>query len=137
MRLAAIDAVGERGDRSLSAELERLAASEDGFCAARAVRALARLGPVSEDVLRRACAHPDAEVVKEALAAGAVRPEGVALALGLLRDPRWDVRAAAARVLGTSGGAQARAEVEAALTTEKDPLVHDALTDARERLRGR
>jgi HEAT repeat protein len=134
VRLAAVEAVGECGAVERAAEVEALVRHPDGALAAAAVRALARLGQVGPRVLREAAGHPDAEVVKAALAAGVVSPEGVALALGLLGHPRWDVRAAAARVLGDSGGPECLEAARRALEAEADALARRALSDAVERL---
>jgi hypothetical protein len=49
--------------------LEQLATSVDGLRAARAVRALATLGKLGDDLRRAAAHHRDPQVVKEALSA--------------------------------------------------------------------
>jgi HEAT repeat protein len=58
----------------------------------------------------------------------------VAVAEAVLAHPRWDVRAAAARVLGASGGAANLAAVRAALRDEQDPVARAALADTAARL---
>ncbi|MCP3144788.1 HEAT repeat domain-containing protein [Pyxidicoccus xibeiensis] len=134
VRLAAVQAVGECGAVERATELETLVRHPDGALAVAAVRALARLGAASPHVLREAAGHPDAEVVKAALSAGAVSEEGVALALALLGHARWDVRAAAARVLGDSGGPECLGAARQALEAEPDALARQTLSDAVERL---
>lgn len=134
VRLAAVEAIGECGARDRAPELEVLVLNRHGPLAVAAVRALARLGAAGPRVLREAAAHPDGEVVKAALAAGAVSAEGVALAVSLLQHPLWDVRAAAARVLGDSGGPECLDDLRRALDDEQDPLAHQALADTVERL---
>lgn len=114
----------------LAAELEGLVGAADGLKALHAVRALARLGRLSPATFLKAVGHSDAEVVKEALSAGATLPEGVELAVSLLEHRRWDLRAAAARLLGSSGGSDCRLAVEAALVKESDPLAREALAEA-------
>jgi HEAT repeat protein len=85
-------------------------------------------------VLKNAASHPDAEVVKAALSAGAAAEVGVTLALSLLGHSRWDVRAAAARVLGDSGGPECLDAARQALEAEADALARQTLSDAVERL---
>jgi HEAT repeat protein len=134
VRLAALDAVGECGAVERAGELEGLVEHPDGAVAFRAVQALARLGALRDEVLRRAVRHEDPEVVKTALQAGAASAEGVSLAVGLLGHAGWDVRAAAARVLGDSGGMECLPATRAALAAETDGLARRALVDAVERL---
>ncbi|HYO72217.1 MAG TPA: HEAT repeat domain-containing protein, partial [Archangium sp.] len=114
-----------------------LVSHPDGAIAYRAVQALARLGALRDEVLRRAVGHGDHEVVKAALMAGAASSEGVSLAVGLLGHASWDVRATAARVLGDSGGPECLPATRAALSAEMDSLARRALVDAVERLSGR
>ncbi len=137
VRLAALDAVGECGALERVADLEALVQHAEGAVAFRAVQALARLGALRDEVLRRAVTHEDPEVVKTALLAGAASAEGVALAVGLLGHSGWDVRAAAARVLGDSGGPECLSATRAALAAETDALTRRALVDAVDRLSSR
>ena len=137
VRLAALEAVGECGAMERVADLEALVPHPDGAIAWRALQALARLGALRDEVLRRAVSHGDHEVVKAALLAGAASVEGVSLAVGLLGHASWDVRAAAARVLGDSGGPECLPATRAALAAEMDSLARRALVDAVERLSGR
>jgi len=137
VRLAALEAVGECGAMERVADLEALVPHPDGAIAWRALQALARLGALRDEVLRRAVSHGDHEVVKAALLAGAASAEGVSLAVGLLGHASWDVRAAAARVLGDSGGPECLPATRAALAAEMDSLARRALVDAVERLSGR
>jgi HEAT repeat protein len=105
-----------------------------------AVRALTKLGTVGAGVLWDALSHPDAEVVKAALAALASAEDsadGAALAVSLLGHPRWDVRAAAARVLGGLKQPECLPALEHALSAEQDALARMALSDAVSRLSGR
>ncbi|MCP3057201.1 HEAT repeat domain-containing protein [Myxococcus sp. K38C18041901] len=134
VRRAAVEAVGESGAVDRVPELERLVRHPDGALAVAAVRALSRLGRVEAKVLREASGHPDEEVVKAVLSAGAVSREGVTLAVSLLEHPHWDVRAAAARVLGDSGGPECLEPARRVLETEPDALARQALADAVGRL---
>lgn len=130
----AVDAVAESGARELAPRLLELLRIAPAMAAAGCVRALSRLGLIDAAVLSAAGRHPSGEVVQEALIAGATLPEGVALATTLLTSSRWDLRAAAAKVLGASGGADELRAVEAALEDESDALVRDALMEARAQL---
>ncbi|MFZ5468968.1 MAG: HEAT repeat domain-containing protein [Myxococcota bacterium] len=134
VQVAAIAAAGDAGAVDVGEALERLVDAPDGLCALEAVRSLERLGRFTPAALARAVRHPDPEVVKAALAAGAWMPEGVAEAVARLSHPRWDVRAAAARVLGDSGGAESRPHLQEALAREADPLARLALEEAAAKL---
>ncbi|WP_426753224.1 HEAT repeat domain-containing protein [Myxococcus sp. Y35] len=134
VRVAAVEAVGASGAVDRVPELVDLTRHPDGALAVVAVRALARLGAAEPGVLREAARHPDVEVVKAALTAGAESAAGVTMALSLLRHPSWDVRAAAARVLGTSAGPDCLPAARQALEAESDALALQALSDAVERL---
>jgi HEAT repeat protein len=134
VKLAAVDAVGECGATDRTADLEALVRHPDGAVAFRAVQALARLGVLRDEVLLHATAHSDAEVVKAALLLGAASAQGVDLAVKLLGHGSWDVRVAAARVLGDSGGPPCLPAARAALGAETDDLARHALEDAVERL---
>ena len=108
---------------------------DDAFAVREAAdKHLRDLGMLALPQLVKACRHPDPEVAKEALACGAALPESVTVALELLAHPRWDVRAAAARVLGSSGGASCLKAVAAALSVESDPVARKALDEAAQRL---
>jgi len=71
---------------------------------------------------------------EQAALAGAASEVGVTLALSLLGHSRWDVRAAAARVLGDSGGPECLDDARQALEAEADALARQTLSDAVERL---
>jgi HEAT repeat protein len=134
VRLAAVEAAGECGAVDRVEDLEELVGHPDGAVAGQAMRALGRLGVARVSVLWLAVHHEDPEVVKAALSAGAVLREGAALAVGLLSHARWDVRAAAARVLADSGGRECLESARVALASEQDALARRALMDAVERL---
>ncbi|RKH31584.1 PBS lyase [Corallococcus praedator] len=140
VRLAAVEAVGVSGATERALDLEALVRHGDGALAVLAVRALAKLGKVGSGMLWDALGHPDTEVVKAALAAltsadGAA--DGAALAVSLVGHPRWDVRAAAARVLGDLGRPECLPVLQQALSVEHDALARRALVDAVARLSGR
>jgi len=128
VQAAAIESAGENASTELAPDLERLAASIDGLRAARAVRALARMKRLSPALWQSAVCHRDPEVIKEALLAGPSGPEGLAAAAKHLSHPRWDVRAAAARVLSTSP--DSRILLSSALERESDALAREALVEA-------
>ncbi|WP_434348360.1 HEAT repeat domain-containing protein [Myxococcus virescens] len=134
VRVAAVEAAGDCGALDRVPDLVALTRDADGALAVAAVRALARMGAAGPGVLREAAGHPDVEVVKAALVAGAESSAGVTMALSLLRHARWDVRAAAARVLGDSAGPECLSAAREALEAESDALALRALSDAVERL---
>jgi HEAT repeat protein len=134
VRRAAIEAAGCCGVDELTSELEKQARSDDPLSATLAIRSLARLQKLTPALLRQAVKHPDAELVKEALAAGAALPDAVDLATQLLSHRRWDVRVTAARVLSSSGGADAVPAIKEALRHESDPTARAAMSGALELL---
>lgn len=134
VRLAAVEALGECGAREHSAELAPWVAHPEGGVALRAVQALGLMGALTPELLRRAAAHADPEVVKSALQAGTTLPQGLALAVELLGHAAWDVRMAAARVLGEHGTPECLGAARRALEQEVDALARRALADAVEQL---
>jgi HEAT repeat protein len=140
VRVAAVEAVGVAGAKERAPDLEALVRHGDGALAMLAVRALAKLGMVGTGMLWDALSHPDPEVVKAALTALATADasaDGAALAVSLLGHPRWDVRVAAARVLGGLARAECIPALRHALEVEQDPLARVAMADAVDRLSGR
>jgi HEAT repeat protein len=85
-----------------------------------------------EDALFSALDHPNAEVVKLALATVGAQPGARALArLGLFLDHgSWEVRRVAAELLGQDKGASAQALLRARYEREKDPVVRNAIAAA-------
>jgi HEAT repeat protein len=102
-----------------------------------AVEALAKLGAPLESLL---CAleHPDPEVVKAGLLASSERndPRVVSGVLTSLSHEAWDVRALAAELVARHPGEATKAELRARLSTESNPVVHDALARSLERISG-
>ncbi|RKH45577.1 PBS lyase [Corallococcus sp. AB050B] len=140
VRVAAVEAVGAAGAKERSPDLESLVRHADSGLAMLAVRALTNLGTVGAGVLWDALSHHDAEVVKAALAALAsaeASADGASLAVSLLGHPRWDVRAAAARVLGGLGRPECLPALQHAMTLEQDAVAQVALAEAVVRLSGR
>jgi HEAT repeat protein len=130
VQAAAIEAAGENASIRLSPQLAQLASSVDGLRASRAVRALARMKGLSAELWQRAIAHRDPEVIKEALFAAPAGPECVVAAVKLLAHERWDVRAAAARVLSASDRPDLQPLLSAALECETDAFAREALAEA-------
>lgn len=137
VRANAVESAGEAMALDLAPRIEVLTQDPDGPVAQRAVRALAKLGRLTPEVLRRAASHADPEVLKECLRAGAAMAAGVSLAQTLVGHPGWDVRVEAARVLAASGGRECLEVVDRALGREVDPLVREALGEAVRRLEKR
>lgn len=134
---AAIEAVADAQLTSLSPKVAACLDSKNAYLASRAVRALARLNQFDEPALKRSLAHPDPEVIKEALSAGAALPSAVQHALPLLSHARWDVRSAAARLLSVSGSTELAAPLEAARVKERDAYARQVMDEALEKLRRR
>ncbi|HYV43300.1 MAG TPA: HEAT repeat domain-containing protein [Myxococcaceae bacterium] len=137
VQLAAVESAGEARVRSVAPALGLMVGAEDGLRASRAVRALARVGGLSEEHLRVALAHRDPEVIKEALACGAALAGAAPLSAGLLGHERWDVRVAAARAIRTCGTSAELPAVRAALEAEADSMVRAALAEAAAQLASR
>ncbi len=95
-----------------------------------AVRSLARLGCAVPEVLMRAVHHGDPEVVKEAVDAAAALPAAGPVLLEAARNPRWDVRRAAARAIAIAGDRSLLPELRPLVTAERDPLAAEALAEA-------
>jgi hypothetical protein len=106
------------------AELARDAAPQ---VALAALDALSVLDGLDDEVLARAAAPGDPEVLKRVLTLAADRPAVVALAQASLAHPRWDVRVAAGQVLVVSGGPAGLAAVRAAAAREPDASAREAL----------
>ncbi|MCU0675525.1 MAG: HEAT repeat domain-containing protein, partial [Myxococcota bacterium] len=120
-RLGAHDAVGP-----LRALLESAAP-----VAAAAIEALGALGSseLADDV-SRALAHADPEVAHAAVSVSARLPVDVARPLRqrALAHPAWHVRRAAVRALADDS--VARASLRAAVGSDEDPMVREALLEA-------
>lgn len=127
----------ERGAVWAGPRLQSLVLHVDAGVVLAAVQAAMVLGLADDALLTRALAHPDGEVVKQVLTEGASARVVVEAAAWALSDPRWDVRAAAARALEIGGGAGERALLEAAAQRETDPLAHQALVQAAKALEAR
>jgi HEAT repeat protein len=141
VRAAAARALGRAGRTEHAAALAEVAGAgaSPPDVAAAAIHALAEMGRAEAGVLARAAGHPDAEVVKEAVAAGARLPGRAAadLLLSAAGHPRWDVRRAAARALGERAEPGLASAVRRLLESEEDPMVVEALGDALRDLEGR
>jgi HEAT repeat protein len=141
---AAADALAELGEARAVEALTRAAgrgASQPGtpevLPAIAAVRALARLSAATPELLLRAAAHPDPEVVKEAVAAAEALPGAGEVLLAAARNPRWDVRRAAARALAARGDRTLLEAVRELARDERDPLAAEALAEAVRALQAR
>ena len=132
VRSAAARAAGACLLDRLAGPLTGLAEDAEPEVASSALHALARLGPVDLPLLKRAAAHADAEVAKEAMGAAARLPGPVAKALLFsgLCHPSWDVRRAAARAVADRGDRSLSGALEDVLGVEEDSLVVEALAEA-------
>ncbi|HEY3447146.1 MAG TPA: HEAT repeat domain-containing protein [Myxococcales bacterium] len=134
---AAADALGELGETRAIEALTRAVSrgeSQPGtpevLPAIAAVRALSRLSAATPALLARAVAHPDPEVVKEAVAAAEALPDAGEVLLAAARSARWDVRRAAARALAARGDRSLLAPVREIARAERDPLAAEAFAEA-------
>ncbi|GEJ56184.1 HEAT repeat domain-containing protein [Anaeromyxobacter diazotrophicus] len=107
--------------------------------AAAALHALAEMGAADPGVLANALAHPDAEVVKEAVRAAAAVPGAAVtgMLLAAASHRRWDVRRAAAAALGARAEPGLAEPVRRLAQAEQDPLVAEGLRAALRRLEAR
>ena len=141
VRAAAVEALGATGQPGQAMPIAALARAPEvpPVVVLAALRALAALGQAPADVVSRAAAHPDPEVVKEAVAAAArlPGPEGEALLRQAAENPRWDVRQAAARAMLERGDPALRRTAAELAARETDPLVARAFADAAQALSGR
>ncbi|MDX2011188.1 MAG: PBS lyase, partial [Myxococcaceae bacterium] len=126
----ACTAAMERGAMWAAPRLQALVTHADAAVVLAAVQAAMVLGAADDALLTRALAHPDGEVVKQVLTEGASSRAVVEAAAWALSDPRWDVRAAAARTLEVGGGPEHVELLTAAARSEADPLAHQALLAA-------
>jgi HEAT repeat protein len=107
--------------------------------AVAALRALEALGGIDGPIVARAAAHPDPEVVKEAVAAAArlSGAEGGRVVAAAAGDERWDVRRAAARAMIERRDPALRAEAARRAASDPDPFVARAFAEAAAALAGR
>lgn len=120
----------ERGATWAAPRLRALVTHPEAGVVLAALQAAMVLGAADDGLLTRALAHSDGEVVKQVLTEGASSRAVVEAAAWALADPRWDVRAAAARTLEVGGGAEHVELLKAAAQKEEDPLAHQALVAA-------
>lgn len=141
VRAVAVEALGASGDPGQARPIAALARAPDvpPVVVLAALRALGALGEAPADVISRAAAHADPEVVKEAVAAAARLPgqEGEALLRQAAQNPRWDVRQAAARAMLERRDPALRQTAAELAARETDPLVARAFADAAQALSGR
>lgn len=95
-----------------------------------AVRALTRLGAMDLSALEAAIGHPDPDVVKEALAAAPAVAGAARAVLAAAENPRWDVRAAAARAFQAAGDTTALPAIRALAARERDATAARAFAEA-------
>lgn len=132
VRAAAADALGACGRVELADDLAPLVAgaASPAPVVVAALHALVALGAAPAELVARAAAHPDPEVVKEAVLAAARLPGGEAIVRAAAASPRWDVRQAAARALEVRGDRALAPEAARLAAAEPDPLVARAFADA-------
>jgi HEAT repeat protein len=127
---AACEMAAALGASQEAPRLEALVRAPEAPVALAALDALATLGLLSGEVVLRAAAHPQPEVLRDALLLGAAQPLLVERALSALGHTRWDVRVAAARALAASGGPAALGPLQDALAREVDDVARRSLAAA-------
>ncbi|GMU61383.1 MAG: hypothetical protein AMXMBFR34_31460 [Myxococcaceae bacterium] len=110
--------------------LAELARHADASVALSALDALAAQGALPVELLLRALEHPGPEVHRRAFELGADRLELVPRAQVALNHPRWEVRAAAARLLAVAGTASSLEALKDALEREGDDVARELLGQA-------
>ena len=124
-------AAGELSAVGTSERLRELSRHADPAVALAALEGLALMGRLSDELVLRAAAHPDPDVIKLAFSLGADRPLLLDRALAALLHARWDVRVAAARMLAVSGGREALGPLQDAVARETaDGVAHELLAEA-------
>jgi HEAT repeat protein len=141
VRARAIEALAACGRGEHAEELAALAGdpATPAVVAVAALRALATLRALPGAIVARAAAHPDPEVVKEAVAAAArlAGPDGARVVAAAAGSDRWDVRRAAARAMAERRDPSLRAEAARRAASDPDPFVARAFADAAAALGGR
>lgn len=110
--------------------LRELSRHAEAAVALAALDALSSTGALTVELLVRALEHPGAEVTRRVFELGAESPEIVARAQAALAHPRWDVRAAAARLLEVSCPEDCLDALRDALERELDDVVRERLEAA-------
>jgi HEAT repeat protein len=141
VRAAAVEALGACGRPEHAPRITALAADPAAppVVAMAALQALGRLGAADPWVIERGLAHPDAEVVKQAVAAAArlPGPDGGRLLREAAASPRWDVRHAAARGMAERRDPALREDAARLARSDPDTLVARAFAEAATLLAGR
>lgn len=110
--------------------LKELTRHSDASVALSALDGLAAVGPLPVELLLRALEHPRPEVTRRVFELGADRPELVAPAVAALGHPRWEVRAAAARLLAVAGPPSSLEALRDALERERDEVARELMNGA-------
>jgi hypothetical protein len=136
---AALKSLGKlRHGGARQAIVELLATSADGLVTISALKTLAEIGGEGiPELLKKALAHPDEEVVKAAI--DILSHQGDAwldeYREMLLTHPHWDVRRSFIKVMVADRGAEAIPYLQSALGTEMDDLVREQILDILDRYR--
>lgn len=110
--------------------LRELSRHAEAAVALAALDSLATTGQLTVELLLRALEHPGPEVTRRVFELGADQPEVATRALAALAHPRWDVRAAAARLLAVSCPEGCLDALRDALERETDDVARDRLEAA-------
>jgi HEAT repeat protein len=127
---AAAEVAGSARLRVLSADLVVLVERGGSHAALAALEALDRLERLEPVLLQRASEHTHGEVCRVALDLAAARAGGLELIELRLDHARWEVRRAAARVVGRVADASILGSLRERVAHDDDPLVIEALHQA-------
>jgi HEAT repeat protein len=131
--VVAVQAIGESNDPRVLTVLRPLVEASEPSVAVAAVEAVSHLDDARRvEVLILGLCHLDADVVKTAMRMLAKETDArVDTCLGeCLEHEDWGIRRLAADLLGQRGGDVAEGLVRARRTTEREPLVREALERA-------
>ncbi|MFO0596545.1 MAG: HEAT repeat domain-containing protein [Myxococcaceae bacterium] len=126
----ACTAAGQLGVRDAVDRLDALSRHISAAVAVAALEGLALMGRLSDELLMRATAHSDPELLKLALSLGADRAVLIPRAVPALEHSRWDVRVAAARLLAVAAGREAVSPLQDAVARETDDVARALLDEA-------
>ncbi len=139
VKCAALKSLGKlRHGGARQAIVELLAAAADGLVTITALQTLAEIGGEGvPELVKKALAHPDEEVVKAAIDILSRQGDGWLdeYRETLLAHPHWDVRRCFIKVMVADRGAEAIPYLRPVLDTEADDLVREQILDVMDRYR--
>jgi HEAT repeat protein len=143
VRVSAIRSIGlqankstEAGARDSGLALVEAALADEPLVVLAALEVMQQAGGLNPERLALLLARPESEIVREAVACVAARPEPESLdrLLPLVAHPDWSVRAEAIDVLAQQRVTRAVPAILRRLETEQDDFVREAMLRALEKL---